>query len=237
MRPYPPGSTGTNDWKNRRVVPDSYHDFFVGCASVAGALIGLLFVAISVATARLTQGTAKAQLHRIRASAALTAFTNSLAVSLFALIPGHKIGYTAMAVGIAGLTFVAAALISLARVRHLRLANLRDALFLIGLATVFVFQVIQGWDVADNANDTGAVDTIAILVVICFLGGIARSWELIDAPSIGFTREVTDLVRHGRGRDEPQDATEPGVTGPGTPGPGVAEPDVTRQGQAHDQTR
>ena len=209
MRPYPPGSTGTNDWKNRRVVPDSYHDFFVGCASVAGALIGLLFVAISVATARLTQGTAKAQLHRIRASAALTAFTNSLAVSLFALIPGHKIGYTAMAVGIAGLTFVAAALISLARVRHLRLSNLRDALFLIGLAVTFVIQLIEGLDVNAHPDDSGAVNTIAILAVVCFLIGIARSWELIGGPSIGIRREVTALI-HKTGPADGQPAEEPG---------------------------
>jgi hypothetical protein len=184
------------------MVPENVHDFFVACASVAGALIGLLFVAISVAADRLAREEAKAQVHRIRAVAALTAFIDALAVSLFSLIPGQKIGPAAVAAASAGIVFVAAALLSLIRRHQLRRKVLFDVVFLFGLLIVFVVQLINGADVLVQPRNPGAVDTIASMVVICFLIGIARSWELIGGPSIGITHEVTALVRTHRHRTD-----------------------------------
>ena len=183
------------------MVPEGIRDFFAASAGVAGALIGLLFVAISVSVERLKREEAAAQVHRIRAVAALTAFVNAIAVSLFALIPGEKIGITSVVVAVTGLLFVVASLLSLIRLRQVRWARVRDALFLLGLIVVFVLQMAEGLGVIADPANSGDVNTIAILVVCCFLIGIARAWELIGGPSIGIAHEVTALVR-SHGRDE-----------------------------------
>lgn len=179
------------------MVPDNVHDFFMTSGAAAGALIGLLFVAISVSVGRLEQQTVDARLHRIRASASFTAFINALAVSLFSLVPGHKIGPTALVVAAFGLFFVAASLLSLLRGRHLGWRVARDAGFVLGLTVVFVVQFAEGVDVWTHPGDSGAVNTIAVLVVICFLIGISRAWELIGGPEIGLVRELSASVRGG----------------------------------------
>jgi hypothetical protein len=213
------------------VVPASIHDFFAASASVAGALIGLLFVAISVSAGRLARSEASAQVHRIRASAALTAFTNALAVSLFALVPGHKIGPASVAVAAAGLAFVLASLLVLIQLRPAQWGTVRDALFLLGLAVTFVVQLVNGVQVSVQPDNPGDVDTLAILVICCFLIGIARSWELAGGPTIVFTREVTELVRShafsANDRQAAPDDRDPGepVAGPEGPGEPVTDPE------------
>jgi hypothetical protein len=188
------------------VTPAGYHTFFEATASVAGALIGLLFVAISVAHERLTAPGA-AQAHRVRASAALTAFLNALTVSLFALVPGKEIGPTALSVALIGLVFIVASLMSLLRVRRSQPGELRDALFLVGLVITFGLELLFAIRVVRHPLKAGGVQGIAILVIVCFLLGIARSWELIGGPSIGLRSEVTAIIRrHGEeANEEPTD--------------------------------
>jgi len=177
------------------VVPEDIHDFFLTSGGAAAALIGLLFVAISVSAERLAREESGTQLHRIRAVAALIAFTNALAISLFSLVPEDLIGGTAVSVSLTGLAFVLAAIVSLIRLNEVHSGTVRDGVFLVGLVVVFVLQFISGMELLFQSDNPGAVSTIAILVIVCFLVGIQRAWELIGGPSIGLSREVTALVR------------------------------------------
>jgi hypothetical protein len=53
-------------------------------------------------------------------------------------------------------------------------------------------------------HDPGVADTIAVLVVVSFPIGIARSWELIGGPTFTVGHEVTTLIRPQREDAEAQ---------------------------------
>ena len=61
-----------------------------------------------------------------------------------------------------------------------------------------LIQLAEGVLIVTSSSNPGAVDTIAILVIVFFLVGITRAWELVGGPSFGIAHEVTALVRsHG----------------------------------------
>ena len=198
----------------------SAREFFLGSAGVAGALIGLLFVAISVASERVL-GPDASEAHSVRAAAALTAFTNALTVSLFALVPGLHVGGAVTAVAAVGLLFVAGSLLRVVPVWRAGEIKLLDVSFLFGLFALFVTQMIIAIQLDGHPRSASDLQSVCILVVICFLIGIARSWELVGGPSIVFSHELVKRVQKQRASPR----SDAGAPAPGD-GDDVTEHDV-----------
>lgn len=184
--------------------------FFAASAGIAGALIGLLFVAVSVSPERVLGPDAE-DTYAVRAAAALTSFVNALSVALFGLIPGFSPGPAAIVLAVLGLMFVVAALVRL--MPSVRAAEMhpRELTFVVGLAVVFVVQLVAAIELSGDEADRGSLQAICIVVVICFLLGIERAWELVGGPRV---RLIGSIARRRHEHDEHGDRQG----GPSEPG-------------------
>jgi hypothetical protein len=200
------------------VVFGTYRDLFAAIATTAGALTGLLFVALSVAP-RGGPVAGPPVVRQVRAAAALLAFNNALAVSLFGLVPGTNIGYPALALGILGILFTAGAIRSVLSSRSTRNQQLRQ-LGLIGLLLlIFGTELVAGITVLAEPASSVSRQVIGYALITSLLVGIARAWELVGGRDTGLTASIAALT--GRTR-APQAAADQGVgSSPvpdGTPG-------------------
>jgi hypothetical protein len=175
------------------MVPDAYQAFFGGCAEVAGTLIGLLFVAISVSPHK-NVGVRAPLTFQIRAGVAFTALTPALVISLFALLPGHSFGTIAVITAVGGISpTIGMTVLSLRG--HPGLRQLGSLIVIPGVGLLYVFQLLNGITLMQHPADLGAVQTQGILVVVFFLIAIARAWQLIGVHDTGLAAVVVDLMR------------------------------------------
>lgn len=174
-------------------------DFFAAAAGVAGTLIGLLFVAVSMARERLAeQGETEA--HRVHGSAALVAFVNALCISLMALIPGDDAGWAALSVAVIGLVFVTASVLALILDGGVRWHDAPHLTYLLVLVLLFFVEFDAGLRFVTGGSDANATRTLSFVLVVFFLVGISRAWELVGGASVGpwhqFSRMLRPLTTH-----------------------------------------
>jgi hypothetical protein len=81
--------------------------------------------------------------------------------------------------------------------------------FLAALLVASIIQLIAGAEVIANPEDADSVQTIAILVIVCFLIGIASAWELVGGPSVGLRHEIGAFARSAGHHSSDAPASEP----------------------------
>lgn len=176
----------------------TYRDLFAATASTAGALTGLLFVALSVAP-RQQQADGPPVIRQVRSAAALLAFSNALVISLYSLVPGTHVGYPAVVMGIIGIAFTAAA------IRSVRTspAAARQKTGQLGLAGLLM--LIFGTEVgagiallADPKPGGTAIEFIGYAVVTSLIVGVGRAWEFIGERDTGLLSSLAILASRPR---------------------------------------
>ncbi len=179
------------------MVPENFNEFFAACAAVSGALIGLLFVAISVSPEKLSSQGENVE-HQIKAAAAFSALINTLIVSLFALIPGQGFGEAARILAVVGLASTVGLIIFFLRNRRLdEPIRPGQILLIVGSLVLYTFQLINGAELWRSPHHASYVTTQAEILIVFFVIAIARAWDLVGAHNTSF---LAGVVRIARGR-------------------------------------
>ena len=194
-----------------RVIPLEYHDFFTAAASTSGALIGLLFVAISVSQENGERVEARLNFHT-RASAALLVFSNALILSLAALVPGTSLGWWCLFGSLVILAFGLATVRSGVEEWRRRRGDWRPFGVAGGLLAIAGFELYAGVELIGDGSNRNAIDTVNYVVIADLIGGISRSWRLVRMRDTGLISSLSILARGDErlATDEPGEAGEPG---------------------------
>ena len=196
-----------------RVVPVSYYAFFGGCATVAGALIGLLFVAISVSPEKLTGDSAHAE-HQVRAAAAFSALVSTLVIALVALLPGANLGEAGIIVSAAGLAATVGLGLLLLR-EHKEKIRRTDVVMLVILLGLYALQLVGAMQLDASPRDASDVGQMGGLLIGFFVFGIARSWQLVGARDISLTSTLVAVIHRSASERLPREqAGQAGNDGP-----------------------
>ncbi|WIE55074.1 hypothetical protein [Curtobacterium sp. MCBD17_003] len=182
------------------MVAAAFTEFFVAEVGAAAALIGLLFVAISVAPERISGPTASL-VEQARASSALTCFLLPLTL---ALLPGAHLAIPAIVLSFGGLLFVAATLRRYLATPRRRKEPRDGLLGLVGFTAVL--GVILAYGIVALVAPTGssATPAIASATIASILLGVERAWALIGGRPTSRTQVLRDLVQ-----GQPHGATPP----------------------------
>lgn len=175
-------------------MPADFTSFFVAGAGAAAALVGLLFVAVSISPERNVGPGAPAERQAV-AEGAFTALTNAFFIALGALIPSPGIGWIALVVGAVSLwqsiTTGARMLAGGGGVLMFarRLFYVGSGVAVYTLECVYALQVIGAFGHPNPAAAYGIVYLVMAVLAI----GLARAWQLLGAPRRGLLGRLSPL--------------------------------------------
>jgi len=194
------------------MVPETFNNFFLASAGIGATLVGLIFVAVSIAPEHNVQANAPIERQAMAASS-FTALLNAFFISFGALIPGF-IGPLTLVMSTLGLINSSLLAWNLLKERE-RWQNVVRRVFLILVSIIiygyeFYFAIL----IILEPNSVGNIYTLAGLLLGVYGIGLTRAWQLFGARRFGLGGWLSPL----RELDEkspirtPEESKTPGRT-------------------------
>lgn len=174
------------------MVPGSFVTFFAATAGAGAGLVGLLFIAVSLAPER-TAGPRAPLERRLVASSVLGSLSDAFFLSLLMLLPSNNVGIGVLVFAVLYfLGFVPYAIVATVRVSGLGRRFRRGTLLLTALAT-YGWQILIGLAIIRDPHDQAQYEALGALVLILFGLSLVRAWELLGASRLGLFARISPL--------------------------------------------
>jgi hypothetical protein len=155
------------------VVPKDLIGYFTASAQIAGSLIGLLFVSISLRYEAILGKSAEFRSRAI-AGAAFTGLVNVLTISIWALVPGGGLGFPVAISGVICLVHT----LRLHAFKH-RAIDASLASFLLSLGVYFA-QIVEGVWLIARPSENEIVFILAYTLFGAMALSLKRAWTLLQ---------------------------------------------------------
>ena len=185
------------------MTPPELSNFFIASASAGGALLGLLFVAISIAPEQIVTPRAPIERQAVAAST-FTALLNAFFVSLAALIPG-SLAWAALTMSSLGLLNSLALGVRL--LRHPKSwQNFIRRMFLI-LVSLIIYgdEFYNALSLTKTPSAVGYAYVLAVLLLTVYGLGLVRAWELLGVQRFGLLTWLNPLYDINKSMSIPTD--------------------------------
>ena len=174
------------------MVTAEFQPFFLASVGASAALIGLLFVSVSVAPERIF-GAESDPRRQAQALSAFSALANVFFISMSSLIPGVLIGLVVMAVAGASTLQLLGLLIRVRSWHADWITAIRGAILFVVSALIYGTELYLGLLLWKSPSSTGALVGLLELLLGAYAIGLGRAWQLLGAPRLGLVTYVLDF--------------------------------------------
>jgi hypothetical protein len=175
------------------MVPEAFHDYFIASTGAGAALVGLLFVAVSIAPERTVMRSAPAE-RRAVALSAYTALLNAFFLSIAALLPQTNLGVAALILSVIGLAnqcFLAWDLFKHTERTWPRM--LRGAILVVAGLLLYGGELFNALLLVLSPTDSAPIFTLAAVLLGIYALGMTRAWQLLGGSTYGLGEWLSPL--------------------------------------------